>query len=88
MVDPIWILVFFRFVFILGWILWKVGMWVDTRSDDGVAVAWQGPFLLTSLFREENICILLFCKLPKMPAIIQTICKNGILDPITFWLVP
>ncbi len=33
-----------------------MGMWVDTRSDDGVGVAWQGLFFncLMSLFRKNQ----------------------------------
>ena len=44
-------------------------VWVDTRSDDGVAVAWQGPFLLniTSL---KNIVFGVF---------VETMCPQ--LDP-------
>ena len=64
-------------------------MWVDTRSDDGVAVAWQFFLcLLTSLFRTHMIVDDRLNNISESLSISLIICKNCILDPIKFWLVP
>ena len=68
-----------------------MGVWVDTRSDDGLVRSWQGPFFSFfggDFFEKTRVFMSFWKNGPNMIAIIQTIGKNGILDPIKFWLVP
>ena len=67
-----------------------MGVWVDTRSGRVPGHSWQGPFFFVGGdFFEKTRCLMFWGKNgPKMIAIIQTIGKNGTLDPIKFWLVP
>ena len=60
MVDGIGNLAIFYNIRLLYWICGKMGVWVDTRSDDGVAVAWQVFFFMFYVIFLENTCILMF----------------------------
>ena len=67
-----------------------MGVFLDTRSEFGLVRSWQGPFFFLEVTFSKKTRFLMFWGKngPKMTALIQTIGKNGILDPIKFWLVP
>ena len=61
-----------------------MGVFLDTRSEFGLVRSWQGPlfFLGGHFFEKTRFFMFLEKNGSKKTAIIQTIGKNGILDPI------
>ena len=67
-----------------------MGVFLDTRSGEASQLPGGAFFFLGGgdFFEKTRFLMFLGKNGSKMVAIIQTIGKNGTLDPIKFWLVP